>query len=324
MKAALASAYGGPEVLSIQEVARPIVKEGEVLVKVMTSAATRADLMMLTGKPLLGRLFLGLSKPKHPIPGTGFAGIVEEVGHGVKRFKKGDRVFGLTILDFGANAEYLRIGEEGVLLHMPEDLDYSQASNFGDGHLTSYNFLQEIAKVKAGQRVLINGASGALGSSAVQIAKYLGAEVTAVSSAANHGLVKSLGADHVMDYKQEDFTQLNRVYDVVFDTIGNRSYSVVKPVLDREGVYLTPVLKLTNLWDMFRTALTPGKKAVFEATGMNKDPKLKEMLQTLLKIYSEGKLQTVIDRQFPLEKLADAYCYIETGRKKGNVVIYNL
>ena len=324
MKASIASAYGGPEVLSVEEISRPKVKAGEVMVNVKTSAATRADVMMLTGKPWIGRLFLGFSKPKYPITGTGFAGQVVEVGAGVSRFKKGDRVFGLTTLHFSANAEYLCIGEDGVILHLPDSLDYSQAANFGDGHLTSYNFLHEIAKVKVGQQVLVNGASGALGTSAIQIAKYLGAEVTAVSSVSNHGLVKSLGADHVIDYKEVDFTKMDKAYDVVFDTIGNRSFAEVKPVLAREGVYLSPVLKLLNLWDTFRTSFTKGKKAIFAATGINKDPKLREMLGAVLKSYSEGKLKTVIDRQFPLEKIADAYRYIDTGRKKGNVVIYNL
>lgn len=321
MKATVATGYGLPDVLRLQVVQKPIPKSDEVLVRVMTAAATTADAMMRTGKPYIARLFVGITKPKKAIPGTGFAGVVEQVGQGVTAFKKGDRVFGETTFGFSSNAEYLTISQNGVILPMPENLDFSEAANFCDGHLTSYNFLKEIAKVKPGQKVLINGASGALGTSAIQIARYMGAHVTAVCSGRNVGLVRSLGADEVIDYLQKDFTKSDRTYDYVYDTIGKSSFSACKNILSEKGVYLSPVLKFSLLLQMIRTSLFGQKKAKFEATGANKEEKLRYLLSEVLDIYKEGRLKTVIDRQFPLEKVAEAHQYIDSGRKKGNVVI---
>lgn len=321
MKATVATGYGLPDVLRLQVVQKPMPKPDEVLVRVMTAAATTADAMMRTGKPYIARLFVGITKPKKAIPGTGFAGVVEQVGQGVTTFKMGDRVFGETTFGFSSNAEYLTISQNGVILPMPENLDFSEAANFCDGHLTSYNFLKEIAKVKPGQKVLINGASGALGTSAIQIARYMGAHVTAVCSGRNVGLVRSLGADEVIDYLQKDFTKSDRKYDYVYDTIGKSSFSACKNILSEKGVYLSPVLKFSLLLQMIRTSLFGQKKAKFEATGANKEEKLRYLLSEVLDIYKEGRLKTVIDRQFPLEKVAEAHHYIESGRKKGNVVI---
>jgi len=321
MKATVATGYGLPDVLRLQVVQKPMPKPDEVLVRVMTAAATTADAMMRTGKPYIARLFVGITKPKKAIPGTGFAGVVEQVGQGVTAFKKGDRVFGETTFGFSSNAEYLTISENGVILPMPENLDFSEAANFCDGHLTSYNFLKEIAKVKPGQKVLINGASGALGTSAIQIARYMGAHVTAVCSGRNVGLVRSLGADEVIDYLQKDFTKSDRKYDYVYDTIGKSSFSACKNILSEKGIYLSPVLKFSLLLQMIKTSLFGQKKAKFEATGANKEEKLRYLLSEVLDIYKEGRLKTVIDRQFPLEKVAEAHQYIDSGRKKGNVVI---
>jgi len=321
MKATVATGYGLPDVLRLQVVQKPMPKPDEVLVRVMTAAATTADAMMRTGKPYIARLFVGITKPKKAIPGTGFAGVVEQVGQGVTAFKMGDRVFGETTFGFSSNAEYLTISQNGVILPMPENLDFSEAANFCDGHLTSYNFLKEIAKVKPGQKVLINGASGALGTSAIQIARYMGAHVTAVCSGRNVGLVRSLGADEVIDYLQKDFTKSDRKYDYVYDTIGKSSFSACKNILSEKGIYLSPVLKFSLLLQMIKTSLFGQKKAKFEATGANKEEKLRYLLSEVLDIYKEGKLKTVIDRQFPLEKVAEAHQYIDSGRKKGNVVI---
>ena len=321
MKATVATGYGSPEVLQLQEVKRPIPRPNEVLVKVMTASATTADAMMRTGKPYIARLFVGLTKPKKRIPGTGFAGIVEQLGKDVTDFEIGDRVFGETAFGFSSNAEYLTIPEDGVILSMPENLDFSEAANFCDGHLTSYNFLKEIAEVKPGQKVLINGASGALGTSAIQIAKFMEAQVTAVCSGRNTGLVRSLGADEVIDYQQKDFTKGDRKYDYVYDTIGKSSFSACKAILSKKGVYLSPVLKFPLLLQMIKTSLFGQKKARFEATGANKEEKLRYLLSEVLDIYKGRRLKTVIDRQFPLEKVAEAHRYIDAGHKKGNVVI---
>jgi len=317
----VATRYGSPAVLQFKEVSKPEPGTDEVLVKVMTASATTADAMMRTGKPYIARLFVGLTKPKKEIPGTGFAGIVEQIGKDVTKYRIGDRVFGETAFGFSSNAEYLSISENGVILSMPENLDYPEAANFCDGHLTSFNFLKEIANIKKGEKILINGASGALGTSALQIAKYMGAHVTGVCSERNIGLVKSLGADEVIDYQQTDFTKGTEQYDYIYDTIGKSSFNACKGILSKNGIYLSPVLKFSLLMQMIFTYLFGKKKAKFEATGANNEEKLRFMLSEVLEIYKEGRLQTFIDRQFPLEKLAEAHQYIDSGHKKGNVVI---
>lgn len=321
MKAIVATGYGAPDVLKLQDVDKPQPKENEVLVKVHAASASTADGMIRTGKPYYARLILGIRKPKHPIQGTGFAGIVETVGKNVTSFKPGDRVFGETTFGFSTNAEFLTVPENGVILPMPENMSYAEGTTFCDGHLTSMNFLKEIAQIKPGQKVLINGASGSLGTSAVQLAKYFGAEVTAVCSTRNVGLVKSLGADFVIDYTKKDFTTVNETYDVVFDTIGKNSFSKSKKILSETGLYMSPVLKFTLLLQMMRTSAFGKKRAKFSATGMLKDNELRTLLSELVEIFKEDRLKTVIDRQYPLEKVAEAHTYIASGHKKGNVVI---
>lgn len=321
MKAIVAIGYGSPEVFTLQQVDKPTPNENQVLVQVHTSTASRADSMIRTGKPYFGRLMLGLLKPKNPIPGTGFAGVVESVGKDVKAFKPGDRVFGETTFGFSTNAEFVAVPEDGVIAVMPDNLKFEDAASYGDGPITSLNFLKHIGKVQPGQKVLINGASGSLGTAAVQLAKHLGAEVTGVCSTRNVGLVKSLGADHVIDYTKQDFTKGDERYDLVFDTVGKSSFGQTKRILAEKGQFLSPVLQFGLLMDMLRTSRSKGKKAVFAATGMRKDAELREMLNELIEIFKAGKLKTVIDRQFPLEKLAEAHRYVDAGRKKGNVVI---
>lgn len=321
MRAVVAKGYGTHEVLEPEKVEIPRIGGNDVLVKIYAGSATRADTMMLSGKPLIGRLFTGLRKPKHAIPGTGFAGEVVDTGENVTLFKKGDRVFGETTLGFGTNAEYVAINENGVILLKPDNLSFAEAATFCDGHLTSINFLREIGKVKPGQKVLINGASGSLGTSAVQLAKYFGAEVTAVCSTANVGLVKSLGADNVIDYSKEEFTTINEQFDLVYDTVGKSSFRKSKKVLARKGLYISPVMKFSLIIQMILTSANRNRKAIFAASGLKADKDLRALLSELLAIFRSGKLRTVIDRQFPLEKLAHAHQYIAAGHKKGNVVI---
>jgi NADPH:quinone reductase-like Zn-dependent oxidoreductase len=323
MKAMIATGYGSPGVLELSKIDKPTPAAHEVLVRVHAASATTADAMIRSGKPYLVRFIMGFRKPRSPIPGTGFAGVVEGVGAEVSQFKVGDRVFGETTFKFSASAEYLTINENGVVLTMPNELPFAEAASFCDGHLTSYNFLNELAQLKKGQRILINGASGALGSAAVQIAKYLGAHVTAVCSAKNEGLVKSLGADEVIDYTKQDFTKLNDSFDFVYDTVGKSSFAKSKRILNENGTYLSPVLGFKLVVDMLRTSAFGKKKAVFHATGTNSDQKLRKLLAEVLHIYKSGKLKTIIDRQFPLEKLADAHRYIDSGHKKGNIVMIN-
>lgn len=321
MKAAVMTGYGSAEVIKFMEAAMPKPNSDEVLVKIYASSATRADAMMRTGKPYIARLFIGLRKPKHSIPGTGFAGEVVAVGSEVTNFKNGDQVFGETTTNFSTNAEFLVIPETDVILHRPEYLDVKDAAVYCDGHLTSMNFLKNVGQLKPGQKVLINGASGSLGTSAIQLAKYMGAEVTGVCSNRNVSLVKSLGADHVIDYTREDFTKGERKYDLIFDTVGKSSFGKAKKVLAERGKYISPVLKFSLSVQMLCSGLFGRKKALFDATGMKKPKELKALLKELIQISAEGKLKTVIDRQFPLEKVAQAHAYIDTGHKKGNVII---
>ncbi|MEL6535945.1 MAG: NAD(P)-dependent alcohol dehydrogenase, partial [Bacteroidota bacterium] len=307
----------------MKQVAKPQAKGQEVLVKVMTTAATTADTMLRTGKPYFGRLFTGLRRPKKPIPGTGFAGVVEQVGPDVSAFQPGDRVFGETLFGFSANAEYLTVAEQGVILPMPDNLNFAEAASFCDGHLTSYNFLKRLARIQPGQRVLINGAAGALGTSAVQLAHYYGAHVTAVCSGHNAGLVQALGADVVIDYHNRDFTQGPEQYDIIYDAVGKSTFRACKKVLKEGGKYLTPVLKLPLLWQMLVHARA-SKQPKFEATGTNSADTLRTLLAEVVEIFQAGGLKTVIDRQFALENLAEAHRYIDGGHKKGNVVIVNV
>lgn len=321
MKAIVATGYGSPEVLKLQEVAKPLPKDNEVLVKVHAASATTADGMMRTGTPYFGRLFTGLRKPKHPIPGTGFAGTIEAIGKNVTTFKPGDRVFGETTLGFSTNAEYVAVPENGVMLPMPDNLSFAEATALCDGHLTSLNFLQEIAHIKPGQKVLINGASGSLGTAAVQLANYFGAEVTGVCSTRNVGLVKSLGADQVIDYTKQDFTRNGQTYDIIYDTIGKSAFGKCKDSLAENGLYISPVLKFSLLLRMMWTSKGSKKKARFAATGLRTDEELRKLLAQLIDIFKEGRLKTIIDRQYPLEKVAEAHTYIAAGHKKGNVII---
>lgn len=261
MKAIVCPKYGSPDVLQLREVEKPTPKDNEVLIKVYAASVTAADGMMRRGSPVYARLLLGLMRPKRPIPGTGFSGVVEAVGQEVARFKEGDPVFGETGLGFGANAEWVCLPETGVLAAKPTQMTHEQAAPVCDGALTSLNFLKEIGNVQSGQSVLINGASGSLGTAAVQLAKHLGAGVTGVCSGANVELVKALGADRVIDYTKEDFTKAGQAYDVVFDTVGRSSFPRCKGALKPHGVYLSPVLSLPLLLQTMWTTRSDGPKA---------------------------------------------------------------
>jgi NADPH:quinone reductase-like Zn-dependent oxidoreductase len=321
MKAIMITGYGSPEVLKLGNVAKPEARPDELLVRIHAASITTADTMMRTGKPYVGRLAVGMLKPKHPIPGTGFAGVIEAVGDEVQHFKTGDRVFGETTLGFSTNAGYVTVPSSGVVLHMPGSMNFAEAATFCDGPLTSLNFLKEIGQIKPRQQVLINGSSGSLGTAAIQIAKNMGAEVTGVCSTPNVELVKSLGADRVIDYTNEDFTKAGKTYDIVFDTIGKSSYQKCKNILSHSGLYLSPVLKFSLLLQMMRTSAFNKKKAKFGATGLKSDDFLRGRLMELIEMYLAGKLTIVIDRKYTLEKVAEAHTYIASGRKKGNVVL---
>lgn len=321
MKALVRDQYGSPEVLQVQEIAKPKLGDKDVLVKVYASSVTAADGFLVKGTPYFGRLMTGLFKPKQAVPGTGFAGRVEAIGAAVDRFQVDDEVFGESGLNFGAHAEYLRVEQDGVIIEKPSQLSFQDAATLCDGPLTSFNFLREIGKVKPGQKVLINGASGSLGTAAVQLAKHFGAEVTGVSSAKNHALLRSLGADHVINYKTEDFTQSGIEYDLIYDAVGKLSFSECKPALKKEGVYMSPVLNVKLLLQMLVTNFFGTKKAKFSATGLQPVPILREMLKDILVLSADGKLRLIMDKMYPLEQGVAAHTYVDTGRKVGNVVL---
>jgi NADPH:quinone reductase-like Zn-dependent oxidoreductase len=321
MKAIVCTKYGSPDVLELKEVAKPVPGDNEVLIRVLAASVTAADSMIRTGTPYYGRLFIGLVKPNKPIPGTGFAGVVEAVGKEVKLFKNGEPVFGETGLGFSANAEYVCLPQDGVLAKMPTSMTYEEAAPVCDGALTSLNFLKDVGKIQRGQRVLINGASGSLGSSAVQIAKYFGAHVTGVCSTANLDMVKSLGADKVIDYTKEDFTRASQAYDIIFDTVGKNSFSRCKDSLKDNGVYLSPVLGLSLLLQMIWTSKLGSRKAKFSASGLRPASELRVLLNELKEPIEAGKIKSVIDRCYELEQTAEAHRYVDTGHKRGNVII---
>ena len=321
MKAIVCTKYGSPDVLELKEVEKPVPGDNEVLIRVVAACVTAADSMIRTGTPFYGRLFIGLLKPDKPIPGTGFAGVIEAVGKEVKLFKNGESVFGETGLGFSANAEYVCLPQDGVLATLPNNMTYQEAAPVCDGALTSLNFLKDVGKIQSGQRVLINGASGSLGSSAVQIAKYIGAHVTGVCSTANLDMVKSLGADKVIDYTKEDFTRANQAYDIIFDTVGKSSFSRCKGSLKENGVYLSPVLGLSLLLQMIWTSKLGRRKAKFSASGLRPASELRALLNELKETIEAGKIKSVINRCYALKQTAEAHRYVDTGHKRGNVVI---
>lgn len=320
MKTIICTKYGPPEVLRLAEVEKPVPADNEVLIKVHAANVTPADVAFRKGHPFMSRLFTGLLKPKF-IPGDELAGEIEDVGKNVKGFKQGDKVFGSSGTTFGAHAEYVCLPEEAALSMKPDNTDYGEAVAICYAGLTALPFLRDKAGIREGQQVLINGASGSIGTLAVQLARYYGAEVTGVCSTANLELVKSLGVDRVIDYTREDFTKSGQKYDIIFDVVAKSSFSRCKNALKPGGVYLTtfpsPGIMLQSIW----TSKFGTKKAMFAATGLRPAKEKKKDLLFLKELSEAGKIRPVIDRRYPLEQIAEAHMYVEKGHKKGNVII---
>lgn len=321
MKAIVFTKYGPREVYQLQEVPKPAPKDNEILIRIHASTVTTSGGFMRRGEPRFARLFTGLTKPRTLILGTDLAGEVEQIGKDVTRFKKGDQVFAASDTRFGAYAEYTCMPEDGAIALKPANMTYDEAAAVCEGALTALPFLRDKATIQPGQHLLVNGASGAIGTFAVQLAKHFGAEVTGVCSAANIDMVKSLGADRVIDYNTQDFTQANAEYDIIFDTVGKSSFARCKPALKEHGIYMTPVLTMPILFQMMWTAQLSKKKAAFAATGLRSAPEKAKDMQFLKELIEAGNLKSVIDRRYPLAQIVEASRYVDTGHKKGNVVL---
>ncbi len=320
MKAIICTKYGPPEVLQLTEAEKPVPKDNEVLIKIHAALVTPADVAFRKGDPFISRFFTGLLKPKF-IPGDELAGEIEAAGKDVKKFKKGDRVFGPSGMNFGAHAEYKCLPEGEALAIIPANISYGEAAAVCYAGLTAVPFLRDRAKIRSGQKVLINGASGAIGTFAIQLARYYGTEVTGVCSTANLELVKSLGADHVIDYTKEDFTRTGQTYDIIFDVVAKSSFSHCKKALKPDGIYLTTFPSPVIMWQAFWTSKFSRKKAIFAATGLRPASEKARDLIFLKELAEAGKIRPVIDRSYPLAQIAGAHRYVETGHKKGNVII---
>lgn len=321
MKAIVQNKYGTPDVLEFQQVAKPVPAENEVLIKIHAATVETTDAIFRGGKDKFARLATGLRKPGYAIPGGEFSGEIEAIGANVTRFRVGDRVFGTAAPKTGTHAEYISLPEDGAIALKPVDLTYEEAVAIHPGALTALPNLQGAADIQPGQKILIIGASGSIGSSAVQLAKHFGAEVTGVCSTANVNMVKSLGADHVIDYRKEDFTKVHNTYDIIFDSVGKSSFSQAKQALKDGGLYLTTVITPAILLQMMWTSKFGNKKAQIVFAGLRPASEKNQYLTLLLELVEAGKFKTVIDRSYPFDQIAEAHAYVETGRKKGSVVI---
>ncbi|MCR3746701.1 NAD(P)-dependent alcohol dehydrogenase [Lentzea californiensis] len=317
MRAAVHTSFGPPDVVQVVERPLPTLRPGDVLIKVHATTVTSAECAMRRGEPLWGRVILGLRRPRAALRTLGLevAGVVDSVGSAVTGFQVGDEVFGFTGFALGAHADYVRLPATGSLALMPSSLTFIEAAAAVDGATTAMFFLRDKAKVRPGDRVLINGASGSIGTYAVQLAKHLGATVTAVCGPSNVELVKSLGADEVIDYTAHDFTDDVDSYDVVFDTVTKSSFRASRRSLRAGGTYLPTTGLANNLWALW-TALRGGKHVI---VGMSVNKRA--TLPVISSLLDDGTLRVIVDRTYPLARIADAHRYVDAGHKRGNVVV---
>jgi NADPH:quinone reductase-like Zn-dependent oxidoreductase len=320
MKAVVYEQYGPPEVLQLRDVDKPEPKDNEVLIKIHATTVTAGDFRVRSldvpvGFRLLARLALGIFGPRQPILGSELAGVVEAVGKDVRQFKVGDAVFAFGDARMGCHAEYRCMPEDGLVAHKPSNLSYEEAAALSFGGTTALYFLRK-ANIQPGERVLVNGASGSVGSACVQLARRFGAEVTGVCSTANVEMVRSLGAAHVVDYTNEDFTQNGQIYDVIVDTVGTAPFSRSKDSLAERGrlllVFGTLPQQLQIPW-----LLLTSKKKVMAGVSLGK----REELEFLAKLAEAGEFKPVIGRKYPLDQIVEAHRYVDSGHKRGNVII---
>ena len=320
MRAIVYEQYGPPEVLELREIPKPTPDDNEVLIRIRATTVTSGDwrvrsLEVPRGFGMMSRLFFGIVKPRQPVLGTELAGEVEQVGKLVNRFKTGDQVFAFCGAKMGCYAEYVCMPEDGMIQPKPVNLTFGEAAALSFGGTTMLNFYRR-GKLQGGEKVLINGASGGVGTAAVQLAREFGAEVTGVCSSANVELVRSLGAHYVIDYTREDFTTNGRVYDVIVDTVGTAPFSRCKDSLRGDGRLLVVLGELKDLFQVPWVAMTSKKKIIAGPASERT-----EDLQLLAQLAAEGKFKPVVDRTYPFEQMVEAHRYVDTGRKRGNVII---
>lgn len=318
MRAITYEQYGAPDVLQMTEVDIEELKDHEVLINVHATTVTAVDCAFRQGVPFIARFFTGLKRPKQKILGSALSGVVAEVGSQVTRFKRGDNVFGVGPCTY---AEYVRLAEEGVLVTKPEGISHEQAAAVPYGALTALPFLRDEAQLKRGMRIVINGASGAIGVYAIQMAKLFGAEVTAVCSTASIELVKALGADHVVDYTETDFIDTDVTYDIVFDVAGKRTYSQCKNMLSENGIFLTTVSSPSIMFNMLWTSMFGSKKAKLVLTGLRQESEVRKDMMVIKEWVEAEHIKPVIDTTYPFADIPKAHSYMESGHKKGSVVI---
>lgn len=317
MKAAVYTRYGPPEVVKITEIDKPEPKDNEVLVKVVASTVNRTDSGFRSAQYFVSRFWSGLFRPKIRVLGCEFAGIVEDTGKSVIQFSKGDKIFGFDDNNFGGHAEYLTLAENSAIATMPSNATFYDAAPITEGaHYALGNI--RAAKVEKGSDVMVYGATGAIGSAAVQLLKYFGANVTAVCNTKNVELIKTLGADRVIDYQTEDFTKIDTRFSFIFDAVGKSSFGQSKPLLTKNGIYISTELGKNgeNIFLALSTALRNGKKVLFPIPAITQ-----EDILFLRDLFETGAFKPVIDRDYTLDKIVDAYRYVETGQKTGNVVL---
>ncbi len=328
MKAITYTEYGSPDVLKLQEVKKPEPKDNEILIRIRATRVNYGDMLArrfgsLTSKDFnmpnfllpLVRLEFGIRKPKKYILGSEFSGVVEAVGREVKRFKAGDAVFGYRGSLFGAYAEYLCMSESGMVTHKPSNISFEEATLIPYGALTALSHLKKV-NIQPGQKVLVNGASGGIGSAGVQLAKYFGAEVTGVCGTRKLAFVQALGADKVIDYTKENFTQNGETYDLIYDILGKSSFEKCQSSLTPKGTLLYASFKTKQLIQMMQTSKSTGRKAICVMSSETLDN-----LNIIKDLVAAGKFKTIIDKRFPLEETAEAHRYYESGENMGNVVI---
>lgn len=322
MKAAVYNEYGPPEVVKIKNIAKPVPKDNEVLIKIHATSVTSGDHRLRSwdipsiGFDIIGRIIFGITSPRKHVLGTEISGEIEHVGKNVKKFKEGDQVYALTGIKLGGHAEYITLSEKAAIYLMPSNLSFEEAATVPFGATTALYFLRDLGKIKPGERVLIYGASGDVGSYAVQLAKFFKTEVTGVASTKNLHLLHSLGADHVIDYTKEDFSSLDESYDMIFDTVGKTSFEQLRHLLAPRGRFLTTVMTFKEVRQMLQTSLQQQQKIlVGNSTGNTKD------LKFIKALIEDGKLKPVIDRKYTLKNIVEAHRYVDRGHKKGSVVV---